>query len=164
MLEPTVVPIRAVVAFIDVSGFTPMTEKLSQRGPDGAEVLCSILSEYFTLLMELLYAYGGDVVKFAGDALLVSFRLADEEESEHDLAVALNAVQCALQCASLVFERQGFLLRLKAALGVGRAFMIHVGSEERWEVFLAGPPMLQISATEAYAAVGGIRAAVDDHL
>lgn len=154
VLEPTFVPIRAVVAFLDVSGFTPMTEKLSERGPEGAEVICAILSEYFTLLMELLCAYGGDVNKFAGDALLVSFRLPDEEAPERDLPIALSAVQCAMQCASLVFERQGFPLRLKATLGVGRAFMVHVGKEERWEVFLAGPSMLQLSATAACAVVG----------
>ena len=32
----------------------------------------------------------------------------------------------------------------KVALGVGPFYMVHVGSEDRWEIFIAGPPLLQI--------------------
>ena len=152
--EPKIVPIRAVVAFLDVSGFTPMTEKLSQRGPEGAEMVCTILSEYFTTLLEVVFSWGGDVIKFAGDALLVCFRLPDTPNTAEDLQVALGAIQCALEAASIDFERQGVPLHLKVALGVGAPYMVHVGSEDRWEIFIAGPPLLQLGSAEHEAAIG----------
>jgi len=37
----------AVALFADVSGFTPLAERLSQRGPQGIEELSRLLNTYF---------------------------------------------------------------------------------------------------------------------
>lgn len=113
--------VRTVVAFLDVSGFTPMTERLSERGPAGAELVCAILSEYFSALLEAVHGWGGDVIKFAGDALLVSFRIehdgaADAGGSDRtaaELATAQRALTCSLEAAKMKFERFGVSLSLK---------------------------------------------------
>ena len=60
----------AAVLFADISGFTALTERLAQRGPAGIEELTHLLNEYFGQLIDLINIYGGDVFKFAGDALL----------------------------------------------------------------------------------------------
>lgn len=110
---------RAVVAFLDVSGFTPMTEKLGERGAQGAELVCSILSDYFSELLRVVCVrWGGDVVKFAGDALLVIFRVAGPagdgaKEDDAMLQAALRAIQSALEAARIRFERHGVPLALK---------------------------------------------------
>src|SRR3954449_221213 len=62
--------VDATMAFIDISGFTSLSEQLARRGRVGAEDLVSTLTRIFTLLMSATDD-GGDVVKFAGDALLV---------------------------------------------------------------------------------------------
>lgn len=176
--EPAIFGVRAVVAFLDVSGFTPMTERLSERGPVGAELVCAILSEYFSALLEVVLGWGGDVIKFAGDALLVSFRVGNgcamreaastEEARKAERETAERAVACALEVTRVKFERHGVALSLKVrrpwcagrrsrvqvALGVGDAYMVHVGKDERWEVFLAGTPLHQIAAAEHDAAIG----------
>lgn len=112
--------VRSVAAFLDVSGFTPMTERLSERGPAGAELVCAILSEYFSALLEVVHGWGGDVIKFAGDALLVSFRVdgdgaagTDEARRAADADAARRAIQCALEVAKMRFERHGATLSLK---------------------------------------------------
>ncbi|HET9556643.1 MAG TPA: hypothetical protein VFS70_05845, partial [Actinomycetota bacterium] len=54
----------------DISGFTAITERLAERGPGGAEELRVLLDGAFQPLLELIAGTGGDVLKFAGDALL----------------------------------------------------------------------------------------------
>ena len=60
----------AGVLFADVSGFTALTETLSQRGDEGAEELTRLLNRYFGIIIDTIELAGGDILKFAGDALL----------------------------------------------------------------------------------------------
>ena len=73
--EPFVQTYDCAVMLADISGFTPLTERLSQVKPAGAgiEELSQVLNSYFGAMIDLIHAYGGDVIKFAGDALLVVF-------------------------------------------------------------------------------------------
>src|SRR5207248_7840823 len=61
----------AAVMLADVSGFTALAERLAAGGAHGAEELTRRLNAYFGPLIDRIVASGGDVVKFAGDALLV---------------------------------------------------------------------------------------------
>jgi predicted ATPase/class 3 adenylate cyclase len=58
---------------IDLSGFTPLTESLMKEGPVGAERLSFILNEIFEPLVALVYARGGFIPYFAGDAFTAVF-------------------------------------------------------------------------------------------
>ena len=53
-----------------MSGFTALTERLAGK-PNGAEKLCDALNDFFAGLLETVEEYGGDVVKFSGDALQI---------------------------------------------------------------------------------------------
>ena len=57
--------------FADVSGFTAMSEKLSQLGKEGAEELTDILNRYFTHMLNIAFTYRGIQLKFGGDAMLI---------------------------------------------------------------------------------------------
>lgn len=52
------------------SGFTAWTEQLAEQGPEGAETLTAVLNDYFGRVIDSIEESGGDLVKFAGDALL----------------------------------------------------------------------------------------------
>ncbi|MEM7128538.1 MAG: tetratricopeptide repeat protein [Chloroflexota bacterium] len=69
---------EAVTLFIDISGFTALTESLMANGRIGAEVLADTLQAIFTPLVEAIYARNGFVASFAGDALIALFPIADE--------------------------------------------------------------------------------------
>ena len=60
--------VRGAVLFSDASGFTALTEQLAQA-PHGAERLCAIINEFFGILIGIVTSYGGDIIKFAGDAV-----------------------------------------------------------------------------------------------
>jgi class 3 adenylate cyclase len=57
----------AAVVFADISGFTPLAERLARRGPAGAEELSTLLNAYFAKLTTLIAGHGGEVITFAGD-------------------------------------------------------------------------------------------------
>ena len=60
---------------------TRLTESLAEAAlgsskarVDGAEQLTRIINRYFQRMIDVIRRHGGDVVKFAGDAMLVLFR------------------------------------------------------------------------------------------
>lgn len=65
--------LHAALLFADVSGFTRMSESLAQLGKEGAEELTRILNTYFTTMIDLVRSYGGQVIKFGGDAITCAF-------------------------------------------------------------------------------------------
>jgi class 3 adenylate cyclase len=56
----------------DISGFTPLSAFLA-NSHNGAETLSLILNKYFGSMIDIILLHGGDVIKFAGDALLCYF-------------------------------------------------------------------------------------------
>ena len=71
----------AVVVLADISGFTKLAERLARDNSGGegrgTETLSRKLNNYFGRMIDMIYEGGGDVVKFAGDALLVVWRKAE---------------------------------------------------------------------------------------
>ena len=57
--------------FADISGFTNLTETLSKKGPQGAEIIAFAINRYMELMVKEIGRSGGDIFKFAGDALIV---------------------------------------------------------------------------------------------
>lgn len=120
----------AAVLFADISGFTPLAEKLSQRR-SGVTTLTTVINALFEPFIAIISEYGGDVIKFAGDALIVVFPAhsqvtAGAADDSHDevsgpgssgirhrnkhmgrsprliAQLALVAVECALQLNAFI--------------------------------------------------------------
>lgn len=72
----------AVCLFVDISGFTPLTLTLMEHGAEGAEVLADVLVTVFEPLIETVYAYGGFIAGFAGDAFKAIFPLDTDRAPE----------------------------------------------------------------------------------
>lgn len=69
----------AASLFIDISGFTAMTEALMQHGPHGAEVLADIMRSVLEAPIRFVYEQGGFVTGLAGDAFTALFPHGDTE-------------------------------------------------------------------------------------
>ena len=65
------------VVFVDISGFTKMSERLARNGKVGAEEVTDVLGDVFARLLVVAYENGGSLVKFGGDALLLFFAEED---------------------------------------------------------------------------------------
>lgn len=70
--------------FVDLSGFTRMTEQLMRLGTEGAEELSLILNRIFEPLVSIVYERGGFVPHFAGDSFIAIF----EYDGSRDMAYA----------------------------------------------------------------------------
>jgi len=89
-------PVRrsATIMFIDIVGYTSLTESL-KREPDR---LISLLNEYLGLLADVVRKHGGYVDKFIGDAVLAVWNVPTVERADAGRA----ATEAALECADLV--------------------------------------------------------------
>ena len=63
----------AFTMFVDVSGFTQMTQTLMQGGDEGAEILSDILNKIFNPTVNYVYSRGGFIYVFAGDPFTFLF-------------------------------------------------------------------------------------------
>lgn len=156
LAAPEMERFSAAVLFADVSGFTRLTEQLQERGATGVEELTQALNTYFGELIALVSAHGGDVVKFAGDALLVLWSTTNGSLSE----VTYRAAQCALAMTANLNQYEvipGVLLNLRVGVGAGEVLTAIVGGENgRWEFLVAGEPLMQMGAAEAQAQPGEV--------
>ncbi len=150
--DPTPIPLPtfedhpAAVLFADISGFTALTERLAAQGPKGAEELTQLLNTYFGQLIDIVTAHGGDVVKFAGDALLAVWQ---DDSGRDDLAtLTQRAAQCSLavQGALLGYETpEGVRLALRVAVGAGPVRHLHLGGVRgRCEFLVVGEPFVDV--------------------
>ena len=72
--------LTTAVLFLDVSGFTKLSQALAHKGGRGAAGVASYLNQYFSQLVKIVNRNGGDIVKFAGDARIIVWGEATEEE------------------------------------------------------------------------------------
>ena len=92
--ERTARSIDGTVVFVDISGFTALSERLARNGRVGAEEITEILGQLFTRLLAVAYGNGGMLIKFGGDALLLLFEGDDHAGVAHGPPTA-----CAASCA-----------------------------------------------------------------
>ena len=71
--------VEGSLAFVDISGFTALTESLNRRGKIGAELLRDTLDPIFCALLDEAYRWGAGLLKWGGDAMLLLFEGAGHE-------------------------------------------------------------------------------------
>ena len=76
--------------FVDLSGFTPLTETLMRQGNEGAEQLSISLNGIFEPMVRLVYSQKGFIPYFAGDAFTAIFPIEDTEVTAASL---INAAE-----------------------------------------------------------------------
>lgn len=158
---PTTHRTTVVSMFADVSGFTAMTESLAARGPVGAEDLAKHLNSYFEQLLRLVGSAGGDVFKFAGDAMLIFWPESKEDTMD---SLLRRALQCALRIQTHLHQAElarGVVLSVKVGVGIGEATIAHLGGESdgattRIEYVAVGPALEQAFSAEHQAEAGDV--------
>ena len=161
--------VSAALLFADVSGFTAMSESLAQLGKEGAEELTRVLNAYFTAMIDLAHSYGGQVIRFGGDAVTCAFTNVQICKSANLQICNLQAgVVCACACAMAMQERMAgfravetrsgvFELRMKIGVSAGSVLSLSVGEpREGLEYVLAGRPLDRMAQAEHHAAAGEV--------
>ena len=169
--SPRVEQLSAAVLFADISGFTRLTESLAERGPAGVEHLARILNEYFGRLIDIVHEYGGDVLKFAGDAVIAVWRIVPaipaegEPEGPESISRAdqwqwtMRAAECAIAIRQRLsnYRVEDANLYLKLAISSGALTTVHVGGVfNRWEFLITGNPLVELAIANNLAKAGEI--------
>ncbi len=114
--------LQAAALFADLSGFSVMADTLSRHGQAGAEALAEVMRTIFEPLVTAVYAQGGFVVGYAGDAFTAIFPRQDERAAEifRCLAAAQTIQRHTAEhpYVSTVFGR--FPISIKVGLGAGQ--------------------------------------------
>ncbi len=125
---------RVAVLFSDIRGFTPLAESME---PDQ---VASLLSEYFTGMVECVFRHGGTLDKFVGDAVMAQWGAPIAADDDPDRAVRA-AVEMLRELDQL---NAGWRARGRPELGVGiglaygDVFAGNIGSDRRLEYTIIG--------------------------
>jgi class 3 adenylate cyclase/tetratricopeptide (TPR) repeat protein len=145
--------IDGTIAFVDISGFTAMSEQLSSRGRAGAEEVTEVMNTTFRALLDVAYADGGGLLKFGGDALLL---LYDGEDHAARAARAAFGMRRALRAIGRPRTSAGpVTLKMHAGLHTGRFQFFLVGESHR-ELLVTGPSASRVVEMEAASEAGEI--------
>lgn len=145
--------IDGTLCFVDISGFTNLSEKLARRGRIGAEELTEVLDRVFGGMLRLAYDRGGSLLKFGGDALLLMF-----EGDHHPIQAASAAVEMrsALRDATQVPTSAGRIhLRMSVGLHTGPIDLYLVGDSHS-ELVITGDTATITTEMEGAADAGDI--------
>lgn len=163
---------HAAAMFVDISGFTHLTESLMRHETDGAEVLALALNDIFGPPVAQVYAHGGFISSFAGDAFTALF-LFDGDQSIPAAHAALRTaaeIQDFFAQRSLLETKYGqFELGVKVGLSLGEVAWGIVGGDRHRTYFFRGPAIDACARAEGQAQRGDIIAdgriwpAIQDH-
>ncbi len=143
----------ATVVFVDISGFTKLSERLARSGKEGAEHLTDAINTCFTALLADAYAAGGALLKFGGDALLVWF--GGEHHPERACTAAVAMRRTLRQVGRIRAGRSEVTLRMSVGVHSGDYQLFLVGGSHR-EYVLGGPAASEVVGMEALADPGQI--------
>ena len=146
--EPQARTVEGTLVFADISGFTPLSERLARKGRIGSEELTDILNRIFGELLDVASGYGGDLLKYGGDALLLFFHGADDAARA---SVAAATMQRVLREGSRIDTGSG-IVRLRMSVGAHRGtFLFTLVGDAHRELVLTGPGATTTVRMEAAA-------------
>jgi class 3 adenylate cyclase/tetratricopeptide (TPR) repeat protein len=147
--------VEGSLAFVDISGFTKLTERLARKGKVGAEEMSDLLNATFSALLRDAWAEGADLVKWGGDAVLLLFR-----GSDHAARACRAAFDMRKTLRSEVTQRptsETVTLRMSVGVHSGDFDFYLVGDPSlHRELLVVGPDASTTALMESIAVAGQV--------
>lgn len=145
--------VDGTVVFVDISGFTKLSERLAKHGKEGAEQVTEAIETCFTDLLAVAYANGGGLIKFGGDALLLLF-----QGEGHEILASRSAVwmrRTLREVGRIDLPGAKIQLRMSVGAHTGTFHFFLVGASHR-ELIATGPAWTRTVEMEHVAEAGEI--------
>ncbi|KAJ3099727.1 hypothetical protein HDU97_002806 [Phlyctochytrium planicorne] len=81
---------------VDISGYTKLTSRLSAYGKISSELVTKSVCEYLDKIIDVVVSWGGDVIRFLGDAIIVAFRNNTTLSTSPDPSLIRRSILCSL--------------------------------------------------------------------
>ena len=117
---------HGTLVFVDISGFTRLTERLAAKGKIGAEEMSDILDVTFAALLGVAYEFGAWLVKWGGDAVVLLFE--GEDDAERACTAAHEMRQTMRQVGRLRTSVGNVTLRMSVGVHTGEFDFYLLGS------------------------------------
>lgn len=136
-------PRLVTILFSDIVGFTPLSNQL------GTDRVATLLNEYLESMTQVVFAFGGTVDKFIGDAIFALFgapeSLSPQEQVQRAIAVA-RAMHQRLKQLNQNWQDQGILggngpplVQFRCGIHQGIAVVGMFGGGQRSDYTAIGP-------------------------
>lgn len=147
-------PVKREIAvlFVDIRGFTPLSESLAP------EQLAEVLEEYLTLTSSAIFHNGGTVDKFIGDATMGFFNAPlDQEDYIYRAVKAAMEITAGAQRLKEKFrERLDRSINFGVGVHFGEAVVGNIGSTFRRDYTAVGDTVNTAARLESAAAPGQV--------
>lgn len=139
------------ILFADISGFTTVSE--TQKPEEVAE----FLSHFFSFAVESIFAYGGTLDKFIGDAVMAFFGAPLPQDDHADRAVLTGLMLQRMVNDWNIERAKTNLVAVKVRVGInsGLAVVGNVGTEKRVDYTVLGAAVNIASRLESGVAKPG---------
>ena len=138
--------------FVDIRGFTPMSESLKP------EQVVEILNEYLSLTTNAIFQNGGTLDKFVGDATMAVFNAPFDLEDYVYKAVctARDIAAGSAELEKKLMERFGKTVSFGIGVNCGEAVVGNIGCEYRMDYTAIGDTVNTAARLESNAKAGQI--------
>jgi len=90
------------IMIVDISGFTKFSATMCSKGAGGLDQLHSLAESFFQIIINRIYEYDGDVVAFAGDALICVFQNdVGSDTTLNSVKACVRSINCAIAVAEI---------------------------------------------------------------
>ncbi len=145
--EPAHRVVDGSLVFFDITGFTPLTERLARKGREGAEELSNLLDTVFGRLLMDAEDEGGDLLKWGGDALLLLFDGSEHARRAARAALGLQRALAQLGRAKTSIGR--VVLHASAGVESGPVDLVLAGNPAVCrELVVLGPTATRVTMLE----------------
>lgn len=149
---------EANTLFIDISGFTAMTETVMHHQQRGVEELTHALNSIFNPLVQSVYTNGGFISTFAGDAFTAIF---PEMDAHYAVQSALEMQAFIAAFAQIQTPFGMFPLTTRVGLGAGLVEWGIVGMNGRYTYYFRGAGIDGCAIAERFAQDGEVIATAE---
>ena len=140
-LQPEAFEFDGVILLCDISGFTRLSGQFCVR-KDGLDELSSILCGFMGRIIDCIYSFGGDVINFAGDALLVVFK----PMRANNVGAFQRSCQDAVCCAWSLKDITTPTMTLHVGISCGPiSFELLGGFDNTWSFLISGRCLQELS-------------------
>ncbi|MEK7879097.1 MAG: adenylate/guanylate cyclase domain-containing protein, partial [candidate division NC10 bacterium] len=124
---------QVTVLFVDVSGFTALSEQLDP------EDVHRLMTRAFELMLSEVHRYEGTVNQFLGDGIMALFGapIAHEDHAQRATHAALG-IRKALEDYQEDLRRQGIIFQVRQGLNTGLVVVGSIGSDLRMDYTAVG--------------------------